>query len=494
MAIRLTIADNEAVQLTAGEGSSSLMLNAGPTTVVSENDYEALRNLPSINGVELIGNKTTEDLGIEAGVSSFNGQTGEVTYEAPVASVNGQTGEVTVTEGLVPLIGTTATVTPQQVMTALGEGRDVCIMATATLLGIPVELKFTSFNRATDSQYSGQAIDVVISQTIAVNYTSYYLFELVGGSQNGITLPWTVVSTQLVDTVYFDNSIPKYTSDLTNDSGYITGYTETDPTVPAWAKASTKPTYTASEVGALPSSTVIPSKTSDLINDSGFISEAVMFVNLSKSGSVYTADKTYAEIAGALGNGMMVYVIYNTYSYAYDGNSGTSYFFSCRIIETTKASQTDLTLDISGWSETTYELSATDSKLALTAATSGTAYYPILATNSTGAATRQYDRTGLAYKGTNGTASATGGAALTLGNNTASGSSGNKQGKLVLYGSTAYAHTIEGAPTAARTLNLPDKDGTFALTSDVPTNVSSFTNDAGYLTLADLPVYSGGVS
>lgn len=34
--------------------------------------------------------------------------------------------------------------------------------------------------------------------------------------------------------------------------------TETDPTVPAWAKAATKPTYTAAEVGALPASTVIP--------------------------------------------------------------------------------------------------------------------------------------------------------------------------------------------------------------------------------------------
>ena len=28
--------------------------------------------------------------------------------------------------------------------------------------------------------------------------------------------------------------------------------TETDPTVPSWAKASAKPTYTASEVGAIP--------------------------------------------------------------------------------------------------------------------------------------------------------------------------------------------------------------------------------------------------
>lgn len=43
-------------------------------------------------------------------------------------------------------------------------------------------------------------------------------------------------------------AIPSKTSDLTNDSGFITS--ETDPTVPAWAKASSKPSYTASEVGA----------------------------------------------------------------------------------------------------------------------------------------------------------------------------------------------------------------------------------------------------
>lgn len=51
----------------------------------------------------------------------------------------------------------------------------------------------------------------------------------------------------------------------------LQSYTETDPTVPSWAKASSKPTYTASEVGALPDTTTIPSKTSDLTNDSGFI-------------------------------------------------------------------------------------------------------------------------------------------------------------------------------------------------------------------------------
>lgn len=43
---------------------------------------------------------------------------------------------------------------------------------------------------------------------------------------------------------------PMNVSDFTNDAGYLTSYTETDPTVPSWAKASTKPSYTASEVGA----------------------------------------------------------------------------------------------------------------------------------------------------------------------------------------------------------------------------------------------------
>lgn len=66
-----------------------------------------------------------------------------------------------------------------------------------------------------------------------------------------------------------DTAIPSKTSDLTNDSGFLTS--ETDPTVPSWAKSPNKPTYTASEVGALPDDTTIPSKTSDLTNDSGYV-------------------------------------------------------------------------------------------------------------------------------------------------------------------------------------------------------------------------------
>lgn len=55
------------------------------------------------------------------------------------------------------------------------------------------------------------------------------------------------------------------TNDFTNayktklDSA-LTSYTETDPTVPAWAKAETKPTYTASDVGAVPTTRTVNNK------------------------------------------------------------------------------------------------------------------------------------------------------------------------------------------------------------------------------------------
>ena len=47
----------------------------------------------------------------------------------------------------------------------------------------------------------------------------------------------------------------------------LQSYTETDPTVPAWAKSATKPTYTATEVGAVPITQLDSlAKKSDLTN------------------------------------------------------------------------------------------------------------------------------------------------------------------------------------------------------------------------------------
>lgn len=95
-------------------------------------------------------------------------------------------------------------------------------------------------------------------------------------------------------------AVPTKVSELTNDRGYITGYTETDPTVPAWAKAASKPSYSKNEVGLgnvdnvkqysasnpppYPVTSVngktgdvtvsVPTKVSQLQNDSGYLTEA----------------------------------------------------------------------------------------------------------------------------------------------------------------------------------------------------------------------------
>lgn len=55
------------------------------------------------------------------------------------------------------------------------------------------------------------------------------------------------------------------TNDFTNEyktkvDSALQSYTETDPTVPAWAKAENKPTYTASEVGAVPTTRTVNNK------------------------------------------------------------------------------------------------------------------------------------------------------------------------------------------------------------------------------------------
>ena len=78
---------------------------------------------------------------------------------------------------------------------------------------------------------------------------------------------------------------------------YLTS--ESDPTVPEWAKQPDKPTYTATEVGALPSSTKIPSKTSELENDAEYAKTSELpqiDVTLEQSGQAAEAAETGKRI------------------------------------------------------------------------------------------------------------------------------------------------------------------------------------------------------
>lgn len=236
-------------------------------------------------------------------------------------------------------------------------------------------------------------------------------------------------------------NVPTKTSHLTNDSGFITSAGVTSITTTAGAH-----TVITSSTGAV--SFKVPTKTSHLTNDSGFITTDTN-TTYALSGALSSHKFTSTLTAGGSGSGT------STSDFTLAAGTGIT------ITDDTSARKMTIACSVTN----------TDRKLEIGAVTSATTYYPIVGANSTTAATRQFDTTGFKYYPKDGTTSTVGTAELTLGNSTASGTAGNKQGTLKIYGSTAYAHTIQGAPTAARTLTLPNNSGTIALTSDLSSYV-----------------------
>ena len=134
-----------------------------------------------------------------------------------------------------------------------------------------------------------------------------------------------------VDDLAEKSEIPTKISELINDAGYIKNYTETDPTVPSWAKASTKPTYAANEIGANgvaeldASGKIITSQLPSYVDDVLEYSAKSSFPATGETGKIYVdtgANKTYrwggsayVEISASLALG-------TTSSTAYRGDRG----------------------------------------------------------------------------------------------------------------------------------------------------------------------------
>lgn len=107
------------------------------------------------------------------------------------------------------------------------------------------------------------------------------------------------------------NNETKGTSGIVDLGTVVT--TETDPTVPNWAKSATKPSYTASEVGAVPTTRTINSKALSgnitLTPEDIEAQPETFIVQCSTSGGNWLSDKTNAEIFTAYGEGKEIYVI-----------------------------------------------------------------------------------------------------------------------------------------------------------------------------------------
>lgn len=165
-------------------------------------------------------------------------------------------------------------------------------------------------------------------------------------------------------------TVPSNVSAFMNDAGYINE--ESDPTVPAWAKESNKPTYTASEVGAIPSSSKGANGGVAELDSTGkvpasqlpsFVDDVVEYASYSEfpttgeAGKIYVdkatnktyrwSGSTYVEIAGGVALGETSATAYrgDRGKIAYD-HSQTAHAPStaqANVIETIKVNGTALT-------------------------------------------------------------------------------------------------------------------------------------------------------
>ncbi|RTL47468.1 MAG: tail fiber domain-containing protein [Sphingobacteriales bacterium] len=95
-------------------------------------------------------------------------------------------------------------------------------------------------------------------------------------------------------------ALSQFTNDLGNYGGFLTSYTETDPTIYAWAKAATKPSYTYTEVGAQP-----------LENQRLSTSNTPSFFSLSLSNGLLLNNSTYPQVNFQSSNGNISRILYN---------------------------------------------------------------------------------------------------------------------------------------------------------------------------------------
>lgn len=332
-------------------------------------------------------------------------------------------------------------------------------------------------------------------------------------------------------------TIPTKTSDLTNDSGFITSYTDTKNTAGSTNSTSQLYLIGATEQSANPQTY---SNNGLYINNEGtLITQSLTSygsVGFSSGTSEYTFDNSYFYLSTkvytqeAVSDSVRGAFIGGDYTGltigSYKGNNYSDITTYLRV------SSEDETVEITNLSAPTTNTDAatkkyvddlvgaitiptktsdltndsgfitsyTDEKLKWTASTSSNTYYPLQSTSTATTSTAntlngisfyQYYNTTGGYR------------RLDLGNSTAYKSTGGAYGTIRLYGAAAtyYGDLVpgvlgttsgDGHISANRTWTLPDKTGTIALTSDIP-SVYSSSNTGGYLTMATLPIYNGTV-
>lgn len=256
-----TVGSTVRVFIPNGNMSDAFIGGGGGGGSTGTTNYNNLTNKPSINGTTLSGDKTSTELGVYGTgneppypVTSVNGQTGDVTIEAGgVTSVNGKSGDVTLTASDVGALPNTTKI-PSATSDLTNDSGYI------TAAGAPVQ------------SVDGQTGEVV---TNAVKTTTQTLTDAQKAQARTNIGAGTSSFSGAYDDLTGKPTIPSKTSELDNDSGFIT-----NAALAPYAKT-----------------VDVPTKTSQLNNDSGFVDAAgasaaapVQSVNAKTGAVVLTQD------------------------------------------------------------------------------------------------------------------------------------------------------------------------------------------------------------
>lgn len=249
----------------------------GKVTTITITDKDGTKTATINDGVDGTGADASGDMkkaiydadddGIVDNAAKLGGQL--PTYYAKASDLSGKVSAVT-GKGLSTNDYTTA---EKEKLAAIEAGAQKNVTPTWT----SVTGKPTSFTPAdhTHTQEDITGLEAALAGKVTAvtgkglssnDYTDDEKTKLSGiaaGAQKNVQADWNATTGDAViknkPTI---PTIPTKVSSFENDAKYLTSYTETDPTVPAWAKAENKPTYTASEVGAEASGAVSTHNTS----------------------------------------------------------------------------------------------------------------------------------------------------------------------------------------------------------------------------------------
>jgi hypothetical protein len=122
------------------------------------------------------------------------------------------------------------------------------------LVTLAVAKKYTR-DKIAEASVGGVDVTELVTEKVAeVVGTATESFNTLGEMETAIKNKVDKVDGKGLSTNDFTNA------DKAKLNSALQSYTETDPTVPAWAKASNKPSYTASEVGAVPTTRTVNGK------------------------------------------------------------------------------------------------------------------------------------------------------------------------------------------------------------------------------------------